>query len=166
MNRWEEYINNQIGHLKKPNETMQLVAKSITGNVYQKMKEAMSIAEILTLATHMRAKIRLPDNTLVPVNGINFIIASSGASKDRSLNQARKCFNSIYTKMNKYLADQAIKQAVKDAIEAGKDEEDAMDFYKKPRSLFGGAKPTVSGIQSHLNQLQTADVGGGHIYSG
>ena len=166
QSRWSEYIDKEIGHLKKPNRTMELVSQSITGNVYQKMKDALSISEILTLATHMRAKIRLPDDTLVPVNGISFVIASSGASKDRSLNQARKCFKSIYLKMDKYLADQAIVQAVKEAEAANKSEDDFMEFYKKPRPLFGGAKPTVSGIQGHLNQLQTADVGGGHIYSG
>ena len=164
-NKWSEHIESEIGHLKKPNESMELVTKSITGNVYPKMKSAIAVSEILTLATHMRAKIRLPDETLVPVNGINFIIASSGASKDRSLSQARKCFSGIYRKMDKYLLDQALKVAIEAAKEANREEE-YMDFYKKPRPLFGGAKPTVSGIQGHLNQLQQADVGGGHIYSG
>ena len=163
---WKEWIDKEIGEIKKPNENMELITTAITGSVYPKMKEAISVSEILTLATHMRTKIRLPDDTLVPVNGINFIIASSGASKDKSLNQARKCFSGIYVKMNKYLDDQAVKEAVKEAEAAGKTDEDFMEFYKKPRPLFGGAKPTVSGIQGHLNQLQNAHVGGGHIYSG
>jgi len=166
MNKWKEYIDSEIGHLKKQNENLALVSKSITGNVYPKMKDAIAVSELVTLATHMRAKIRLPDETLVPVNGISFVIAGSGASKDRSLNQARKCFQGIYNKMKTYLEKKALDQAVIDAKEAGKDESDYMEFYKKPRPLFGGAKPTVSGIQGHLNQLQNATVGGGHIYSG
>ena len=32
-NKWKEYIDAEIGHLKKPNRSMQLVAKSITGSV-------------------------------------------------------------------------------------------------------------------------------------
>ena len=165
-NKWKEWLDDKIGHLIQPNETIEIIEKSITGNVYEKMKTAIALSETVTFATMMRAKIRLPDSTLVPVNGISFIIAESGASKDRSLNQARKCFSDIYSKMHTYLEKQAIKTAEKEALKNGKEKEDWNEFYVPPRPLFGGAKPTISGIIAHLNAMQDQRVGGGHIYSG
>jgi len=165
INKWKEYLDDRIGHLKQKNEYVKLVEQSITGNVYPKMKEAIAVSEIVTFATHMRSRIRLPDRTLVPVNGISFIIAESGASKDRSLNQARKCFNNVYTKMKNYLDKKALEAAMKEAEEAGRPD-DYMLYYKKAKPLFGGAKPTLSGVVAHLNSMQDLPVGGGHIYSG
>jgi len=164
-NMWKSYIDERIGHLKKRNKAVELIMKSITGNVYGNMKEAIAISEIVTFATHMRTKIRLPDNTLVPVNGISFIIAESGASKDKSLNSARKCFAGIYNKMKNYLDKQAIKAAQKEAEDTGRPD-DWQLYYKKAKPLFGGAKPTLSGVVAHLNSMQELSVGGGHVYSG
>ena len=165
-NKWSLWLQDKIGDLRKPNETIQTIERSITGKVYEKMKTAIAISETVTFATMMRTKIRLPDNTLVPVNGISFIIAESGASKDRSLNQARKCFSDIYSKMHTYLEKQAIKTARKESVDNGKTEDEWGDFYVPPRPLFGGAKPTISGVIAHLNAMQEQPVGGGHIYSG
>ena len=164
-NKWKVYLDQKMQGLKHKNKAVELIENSITGNVYPNMKTAIAVSEIVTFATHMRAKIRLPDNTLVPVNGISFIIAESGASKDRSLNQARKCFSGIYNKMKNYLDKQAIKSAQKDADEAGQPDNWQL-FYKKAKPLFGGAKPTLSGVVAHLNSMQELNVGGGHVYSG
>jgi len=164
-NKWKVYLDDKFKGLKKKNKAVQLIENSITGNVYPEMKTAIAISELVTFSTHMKAKIRLPDNTLVPVNGISFIIAESGASKDRSLNQARKCFSGIYNKMKGYLDKQAIKAAQKEAEDSGRPD-DWQLYYKKAKPLFGGAKPTLSGVVAHLNAMQELSVGGGHVYSG
>ena len=164
---YEQWIEEKIGHLKRKNEHVTMVGKSITGNIYPKMRDAIATSEIITLANHMRALIRLPDNALVPVNAITFIIAGSGTSKDRSLNSARGCFKSIYKKMEAYLEMQAIKTAKATALENGKKgENDWRLFYRAARPIFGGSEPTISGVAAHMNDMQSSNAGGGHIYSG
>ena len=164
MNQWKQWLDDKLGPLKRPNKVVELVEQSIVGNVHKAMKEAISVSEVATFATMMRSKIQLPDGTLVPVNSISFIIAKSGASKDRSLNAARKCFSSKYENIKEYLQTESVRKAQTLAAEAGED--DWRPFHIKPRSLFGGAKPTVSGIVSHLNSMQDLTVGGGHVYTG
>ncbi len=52
--KWQSYLNDKLGDLKKKNKYVDLVESSITGNVNPKMKEAIAVSEIVTFATHMR----------------------------------------------------------------------------------------------------------------
>ena len=160
-----KYITDETSGYYKENQYLTLVKNCIPGNgIPDKMKTAIACSEIVTLATHFRALVRIAGGDTIPVNAITFVIAESGGGKDMAVKAARKGFKSIYSKMDKFIQEQAITRANKEAEENNSD--DFMEYYKKPRPLFQGSDPTMSGIIAHMNELQDSQVGGGHVFTG
>ena len=162
----KEYLDSKLKEYYKENKYVSLMKKAIPGKqIPDKMKATISASEIVTLATHFRVRIRLSNNDLIPVNALTFVIAPSGGGKDMSVKAARKGFKAIYTKMESFLLKEAIKKAESEAEDSGRPDDWKL-FLRKPRPLFQGADPTLSGIVAHMNDMQDYAVGGGHIYTG
>ena len=163
---FKKYLDDQLNEHYKENKYITMMKKTIPGyQISDKMKSTIAVSELVTLATHFRCLIRLSNNDLIPVNALTFVIAVSGGGKDMSVKAARKGFSGIYNKMTKFLDKEAIKKAEKEAEDHG-NPDDWQLYYRKPRPLFQGADPTMSGIIAHMNDMQDSKVGGGHIYSG
>ena len=124
-----------------------------------KMKLAMAASELMTFAGHLRKPIMLPDNTELPINAINVILAGSGESKDASLSAVRKALYSSYELINQYRSEFAVEEAKREALKAGK--ADAwLEYYSEPRDLTAGIG-TPEGLMAHLANLEKGELGAG-----
>lgn len=134
-----------------------------------RMKLAIATSELILFASHMRRNIAHWNGSFIPINAITFSIASSGSGKDSSVNAARKCFDSGYKLLDKKRKTIALEQAIKSAVNAGKENPEEWssykEFYLKPNPLFV-APSTPEGFIQHLNDLDEAGTGAGFIYSG
>ena len=151
-------------------EIVKAVADSIpTTTLPYRMKTAIAVSELMLYASQFRINIRHWNDSMIPVNAITFCIAKSGAAKDSSLRNARKCFQSSYEKINEYRADFARIHAKEAAKEAGKRNPNEFSTYKDflvpPNPLFV-AVSTPEGFLQHLNDLAENPMGAGYIYSG
>ena len=145
----------------------ELVTKTtncIDGEVPERLKLIISLSEIITLTSHLRKPIQLHDGTIVPCNAISFALASSGVSKDSSMNKVRKALSPSYDLIDTYRKDLAKHNAERAAILAGKPKEDWPSFYTKPRDLQAGLG-TVEGLVGHFSDLAQGDIGAASINS-
>jgi len=121
-------------------------------------------------ASQFSRHIELTDKTLIPVNAITFVLASSGFNKDRSANGMRKCFSEGYTLINEKRKNLAIQKAIQLATLDGKcnnpnDITCWKQFYEDPTPLFI-ATSTEEGLISHINELEEDELGAASIYVG
>lgn len=160
----EEYLISNGALNPSVPDIVQSAVDCINTAAVDKMKLAIAISELTTLTSHLRKPIQLDAKTLVPVNGITYILASSGASKDSSVNAVRAAFRGAYKKIdNKRLAD-AKQIAINKAIDAGEEKPELAyaSYMKKPRPLMP-ALGTVQGMTSHFYNLAEGSIGAGHV---
>ena len=144
-----------------------LVVKAIdcvSGEVPYRLKLSIALSELITLTSHLRKPIKLHDGTIVPCNAITFSLARSGVSKDSSMNMVRKALASGYAQIDNYRKDLARHNAEQAAILDGKQKEEWMSYYVKPRDLQAGLG-TVEGIIQHFADLEQGQVGAGFVSS-
>ncbi len=149
------------------NEVHPLVTKAInciSGEVPYRLKLSIALSELITLTSHLRKSIKLHDGTIVPCNAITFSLAKSGVSKDSSMNMVRKALASGYNQINNYRKDLAKYNAERAAVLDGREKEEWMSYYTKPRDLQAGLG-TVEGIIQHFAELEQGQIGAGFISS-
>lgn len=151
-------------------EIVTAIADSIPSQtIPYRMKIALAISEIMLFISQFRINIEHWNGSIIPINSIMFCIAKSGASKDSSINAARKCFAGGYKHINDVRDEAAVDRAIELAREAGSDVPHLFsqykDFYTAPNPLFVGISTTEGFIQ-HLNDLSNDTIGAGYIYSG
>lgn len=151
-------------------EIVKAVADSIPSqNIPYRMKLALAISELMLFTSQFRVNIKHWNGSSIPINSIMFCIAKSGASKDSSLNAARKCFESGYNILSNLRNEAAIQKAITMAEQEGHDAPQLFasykDFYFPPNPLFV-AISTAEGFIQHLNDLSDDTIGAGYIYSG
>ena len=151
-------------------EIVTAIADSIPSQtIPYRMKIALAISEIMLFISQFKINIEHWNGSIIPINSIMFCIAKSGASKDSSINAARKCFAGGYKHINDVRDEAAVDRAIELAREAGSDVPHLFsqykDFYTAPNPLFVGISTTEGFIQ-HLNDLSNDTIGAGYIYSG
>jgi len=166
----EKELNNQNIFEGNLPEIVKAVADSIPSrNIPYRMKITFAVSEIILYASQFRKNIKHWNDSIIPINGITFCIAKSGASKDSSVKAARKCFESGYEIINARRKEAAIVKAIEEATKAGCDAPHLFGSYKDylitPNPLFV-AISTSEGFIQHLNDLSNDTLGAGFIYSG
>lgn len=149
---------------------IQRVAETIPYvTVPERMKLTIAVSEIMTYASQFRKNIVTRDGTQVPINSIAFVVTASGQNKDSSVRAARKCFTEGYKILTKKVKDLAVLEAKKLATEAGCEDpnspEEYRKFYKDPAPIF--MSPTTGpGFVQHINDLAKYPILAGLLYSG
>jgi len=142
----------------------------VTGAVAFNMKLSIAASELILFASQFRKYIKLPtDKTPIPINSISFVLASSGANKDRSVKAIRSTFTNSYKRIDIYRKKLASEAAVNAAKAAGVDEPDKWEnhkeYYRSPAPLFA-ALTNQSAYLDHLADIERLSVGAGYCYAG
>lgn len=149
--------------------TQQVVDSIVFQNVDPRVKAVIAVAQITNFASQFKRKIRLYDDTLVPINAISFVIMGSGAGKDSSVKAARKCFKDGYTEVTKAIEIMEVnnaKQAADAAGESNYDMESVYSSYMKPIPPIDIMPTTGPGLIKHINDIGALDMTSGFMYSG
>ena len=146
------------------------LTETVTGRVSQRMKLAIAVSEIILYASQFRRYIKLPaDDKHIPINGISIVLASSGASKDRTVNAVRGAFKSGYKLLDierkKLASEQAIKRAEEEGVEDPEKWENHKSFYTPPPTLFA-AMTNEAAYLDHLASIEALPLGAGFTYAG
>lgn len=136
----------------------------ISGQMPFKMKLAITLSELMTFTSHLRKPIELHDNTIVPVNSIFFILAGSGASKDKALNAVRKSLSIGYGQLEDRRKAYAKEKAESVARLEGDQAENWANYYKAPKPLQAGLG-TPEGLSHHFAEIDENPIGAGSIMS-
>lgn len=166
----KEYLDNKGAFSGELPPYVHELTNAVTGELPYKMKLTIAMSEIVLFSSQFARHIKLEDETLVPVNAISFVLASSGFSKDRTANTLRKCFADGYKVIDDRRKDLAIEKAIGMASATGKYEDPSdpkawKQYYSEPRPLFV-ATSTEEGLVSHLNDLERDKIGAGYLYVG
>lgn len=142
----------------------------VGGAVSFSMKLSVAVSELMLYASQFRRYIKLPaDKTPIPVNAISFVLAASGANKDRTVKSIRSSLSDGYYKIDlkrKELATQAAIQKAKDeGIEDPDKWENHKAFYSKPAALFAAMTNSAAYID-HLAGMESLPLGAGFMYTG
>ena len=152
-----------------PNAIAEIMKVIPYHNVPDKMKALIAASEIILFTSQFRRNIQHWNGTQVPINSISFVIAGSGQNKDSSVSAARRCFEPGYAIINEKREEFAKQKAIELAIEAGVDSpyswQEYKPFYDSPKPLFV-APSTTEGFIQHLNDIDSAKLGAGFMYTG
>lgn len=167
-NKTKELLSNYIDKCTAKVDTYPpIVAKAmdcISGQMPFKMKLAITLSELITFTSHLRKPITLHDDTIVPVNAIFFILAGSGASKDKSLNAIRKSLSNAYVQLEDRRKNYAKEKAESQALLEGDSADNWASYYKTPKPLQAGLG-TVEGLSHHFAEIDENPIGAGSIMS-
>ena len=146
------------------------VVESINApSIPYRMKLTIAASELVLFASHLRRNINHWNGSMIPINAISFVISGSGSGKDSSVSATRKCFKDGYIIIEAKRKDIATNNAQKLAMAAGKSDPHEWntykEFYRVPNPLFV-APSTSEGFIQHLNDLDSAGIGAGFMYSG
>ncbi len=136
----------------------------ISGQMPFKMKLAITLSELMTFTSHLRKPIELHDNTIVPVNSIFFVLAGSGASKDKALNAIRKSLSIGYDQIESRRKGYAKEKAENTARLEGDQAENWANYYKAPKPLQAGLG-TPEGLSHHFAEIDENPIGAGSTMS-
>lgn len=154
---------------KLPNVLTQVTKAISAPYLPERMKYTIAISEIMVYAGHFRRNIELWNKALIPINTVSFSLAKSGAGKDRSVAEARKCFSTGYKKLEDRRKDVAkrlaIQKAANDGVENPHEFEVYKEYYTAPPPLFTAITNSAAFL-SHVAELEASGVGAGYIYSG
>jgi hypothetical protein len=135
-----------------------------------RMKTAIAVSEFILFFSQFQKKIKLHDDTLVPINGITFIISGSGSGKDSSKNRVRSCFGPGYMVINQKRKENAKRRAIESAREDGLENPEAFEvyksYYRSPNPLFSAPSSTIEGLTMDFNALEAEGLGAGFVGSG
>jgi len=158
------YIDERTGKL---NDLPDIVTKGIDAlpkSINFNLKLAITLSELITLASHLRKPIELYDGTLVPTNAIVFALSGSGTNKDKSLNTIRKSLSKVYEELEEARIEYAEERAKKLAVLEGDVKENWLDHYSQPNPLQSGLG-TVEGLVQHFSELSQNPLGAGSLLS-
>lgn len=146
------------------------LVRTVDGNVSEKMKLSIAVAEAILYASQFRKYIYFSDDpTPIPINMIAFVLAESGANKDRTVKAVRSSFKNGYAKIEierkKLATAAAIKQAKDEDVEDPDKWENHKEFYKKPAALFAALTNPAAYID-HLAGTERLPIGAGYLYTG
>ena len=96
----------------------------------RRMRVAIAVSEFVLFFSQFQKKIKLRDDTLVPINNITFIISPSGTGKDSSKTRIRSCFAPAYLAINNKRKANAKRRAIEAAREEGIENPESFDSYK------------------------------------
>lgn len=166
LSKLETYLNEKnVFNYKEPKIVTNLI-NTIPSNIPYKMKAILVISEIITYISQFRINIKHWNNSSIPINAITFLIAESGASKDSTLKNIRKSFQSSYDLINKKRREIAINNAINKAKELNLENPTNYhvysEFYTAPNPLFV-APSTTEGFIQHLNDIDNIGIGAGYL---
>ena len=159
-----DYIDKCCGKLDTYPAVVVKAMDCISGQMPFKMKLAITLSELITFTSHLRKPIELHDGTAVPVNAIFFILAGSGASKDKSLNAIRKSLSIGYGQLEDRRKEFAKTKAESVAMLEGDTADNWANYYKAPKPLQAGLG-TVEGLKHHFAEIAENPIGSGSIMS-
>ena len=140
------------------------VIKVNTFNIPYRMKALIAMSEVISFASQFKRNIQLPDDTIVPINAINFCIAPSGANKDSSLRATRRVFSKAYELIEAKREEYAVANAIELATAAGEEMADTPEVYKpyytKPSAIFL-KDLTPQGLIQYMNDVSKEPLGSG-----
>ena len=160
----EKYISERTKGLGPYPQIVESGIDTISGEVPFKLKLAITLAELITFASHLRKPIELYDGTLVPTNAIVFALSASGTSKDKSLNALRKSLASGYDQLEEQRKEYAQAKAESMARLEGEGPEMWQKYYIAPKPLQAGLG-TVEGLMHHFADIAANPMGAGSILS-
>lgn len=147
------------------------LANSIENHkIPHRMKIAIAVSEFILFFSQFQKKIKLYDETLLPINGITFVVSGSGSGKDSSKSRVRSCFSAAYLAINNKRKQNAKQRAIQAARDEGLDNAEQFDVYKAyyqhPQSLFSAPNSTIEGLVHDFNLLEEEGLGAGYVASG
>lgn len=166
----EKHLKDSNAFSGRINDHLTKMTKVVTGEVNQSMKLAVAVSELMLFSSQFRRYIKLPNETgLIPVNAITFVLAPSGASKDKSMKAIRGCLSEGYKTIEESRKRIAKEQAIKAADEEGLDKHTEWsvykEFYTEPAPLFT-AMTNPSAYLDYLAHIESLPLGSGYLYSG
>jgi len=143
---------------------------AVTGDVTYSMKLSVAVSELMLYASQFRRYIKLPaDKTAIPINSISFVLAASGANKDRTVKAIRSALSKGYAKIDAHRNKLATKLAIQKAKDEGVEDPERWDrhkdFFRKPAPLFA-AMTNSAAYLDHLADIESLPVGAGFLYTG
>lgn len=159
-----DYIDKCTGKVDSYPAVVVKAMDCISGQMPFKMKLAITLSELMSFTSHLRKPIELHDNTIVPVNSIFFILAGSGASKDKALNAVRKSLSIGYGQLEDRRKSYAKEKAESVARLEGDQAENWANYYKAPKPLQAGLG-TPEGLSHHFAEIDENPIGAGSIMS-
>lgn len=159
-----DYISNHCSSVDTYPSVVVKAMDCIAGQMPFKMKLAITLSELMSFTSHLRKPIELHDSTIVPVNSIFFVLAGSGASKDKALNAVRKSLSIGYGQLEDRRKDYAKQKAENTAILEGDQSENWANYYKAPKPLQAGLG-TPEGLAQHFSEIAENPIGAGSIAS-
>ncbi len=161
-NMLETYLKSKGAFTDKINPLVNRTLNCIQGEVPYRLKLAIALSELITFTSHLRKNIVLFDGTLVPCNGITFALSASGTAKDSSMQQVRKALKPGYAIINQIRVDEARSKAEKHALLDGKQKEEWLSYYEKPKDLQSGLG-SPEGVVKHFHDLESGTLGAGSL---
>ena len=159
-----DYLKSKGAFTKQIHPVVTGALKCISGEVPERLKLSVSLSELITFTSHLRKNIVLHDGTLVPCNAVTFALSGSGTAKDSSMNMVRRALKPGYDIIDQVRKDEARAKAEKMAMLDGKQKEEWLAYYEKPKDLQAGLG-TVEGLLKHFHELETGSLGAGSINS-
>ena len=142
----------------------------VLGDVAYNMKLSIAVSELMLYASQFRKYIKLPeDKTAIPINTIAFVLAASGANKDRTVKAIRSALSKGYHTIDIFRKQLATNAAIQAAKANGAEEpekwENHKEFFKTPGTLFA-AMTNSPAYLDHLAHIESLPVGAGYLYTG
>lgn len=134
-----------------------------------RMKVVIAISEIATFTSQFRRNMWHWDGFELPMNAVSMVIAGSGLGKDSAVKAVRRAFATSYKVIDEKREQLAVKNAIKEAEEAGEDNPSAEETYKPfyiPPAPIYLAPTTPQGFIQHINDIADLPIGSGTTYSG
>lgn len=142
------------------------IIDTIPNAVPYKMKQLLTIHEIVTYISQFRYNIKHWNNSKIPINTITFLIAESGIGKDSVVKTIRKSFQSSYDIIRAKQLDILTAQAIQTAIEQEMENPDSYHVFcqfMKPLNPMFVAPSTTEGFIQHLNDIDSLGIGSGYL---
>lgn len=134
-----------------------------------RMKVVIALSEIATFTSQFRRNMWHWDGFELPMNAVSMIIAGSGIGKDSAVKAVRRAFKTSYDIIDERRNALAVRNAIKEAEEAGEDNSSAEEVYKPffvPPAPIYLAPTTPQGFIQHINDIADLQIGSGTTYSG
>lgn len=164
----QELLKQDIFNNDLPNIVNQLT-NTISAKIPYRMKLALAIHELIVFTTQFRRNILHWNKSIIPTNGLTFVLSKSGSSKDSSVKAIRKCFEESYNKIQLVRLQRNENMAITEAVEQNAKNPKQWSTYKeylKPLNPMIVAPSTVEGFIQHLNDIDALGISSGALYSG
>ena len=166
LSKFEKHLTDMNVFNAETPKIVTALIDTIPNNVPYKMKQVLTIHEIVTYISQFRFNILHWNNSIIPINVITFLIAESGMGKDSIVKTIRKSFQPSYdlirNKQLQILEQQAIQRAVDEGLENPTSYHVYNQFLKPLNPMFV-APSTTEGFIQHLNDIDSLGIGAGYL---